>query len=250
MRLYLLPLGYCRVDKGRVLTPGVGEGEPIDTPVWATLLDTPIGWVLVDTGMNPVHVEDPDATFRGTPNEDLIQPVMAEDDAVVNRLAEVGVAPGDLRYVINTHLHFDHCGGNPSLPDATFLVQRAEYEAAKRFPEEYAPRDYAPAGATYEFLEGPHTVCPGVELIPTPGHTLGHQSVLVRFDERTVILAADAIVLRETLEGVQGVWRDPVAGAESVRRLVRLADAENAELLVGHDPDAWAQWPHAPKPFA
>jgi N-acyl homoserine lactone hydrolase len=151
--------------------------------------------------------------------------------------------------VINTHLHFDHCGGNASLPDATFLVQRVEYEAAQEFPEEYNPRDYAPAGVTYEFLEGPHTVCPGVELIPTPGHTLGHQSVLVRFDGRTEILAADAIVLRESLEGVPGVWRDPEAGAESVRRLVQLADAEDAELLVGHDPDAWVEWPHAPKPF-
>jgi N-acyl homoserine lactone hydrolase len=247
--MYLLPVGYCRVDKGRALTPGVGEGEPIDTPVWATLLDTPIGWVLVDTGMNPVHIEDPDATFRGTPNEGLIKPMMTEDDAVLYRLAEVGVAPGDLRYVINTHLHFDHCGGNASLPDATFLVQRAEYEAAQQVPEEYDSRDYAPAGVTYEFLEGPHTVCPGVELIPTPGHTLGHQSVLVRFDGRTVILAADAIVLRESLEGVPGVWRDPEAGAESVRRLVQLADAEDAELLVGHDPDGWAELPHAPKPF-
>jgi N-acyl homoserine lactone hydrolase len=196
-----------------------------------------------------VHIEDPDATFRGTPNEGLIKPMMTEDDAVLYRLAEVGVAPGDLRYVINTHLHFDHCGGNASLLDATFLVQRAEYEAAQEFPEEYNPRDYAPAGVTYEFLEGPHTVCPGLELIPTPGHTLGHQSVLVRFDGRTVILAVDAIVLPENLEGVPGVWRDLEAGAESVRRLVQLADAENAELLVGHDPDAWVEWPHAPKPF-
>ena len=250
MRLYLLSLGYCRVDKGRILTPGIGEGEPIDTPVWAALLDSPAGWVLIDTGMHPVHIQDPDATFRGTPNEDLIQPVMTEDDTVVNRLKEVGVSPGDVRYVINTHLHFDHCGNNASLPEATFLVQRAEYEAAEEFTEEYNPRDYAPSGVTYEFLEGAHTVCPGVELIPTPGHTLGHQSVVVRFDARTVILPADAIVLRDTLEGVQGVWRDPETGAESVRRLVRLADAENAELLVGHDPDAWAEWPHAPEPFA
>jgi glyoxylase-like metal-dependent hydrolase (beta-lactamase superfamily II) len=72
----------------------------------------------------------------------------------------------------------------------------------------------------------------------------------VRLDERAVILPADAIVLREVLDGIRAVWRDPEAGAESVRRLVRLADAENAELLVSHDPDAWAQWPHAPEPFA
>jgi glyoxylase-like metal-dependent hydrolase (beta-lactamase superfamily II) len=71
----------------------------------------------------------------------------------------------------------------------------------------------------------------------------------VRFDARTVILPADAIVLREILDGVQGVWRDPDAGAESVRRLVDLAETENAELLISHDPGVWAQWPHAPKPF-
>jgi N-acyl homoserine lactone hydrolase len=250
VHLYLLPLGYCRVDKGRVLTPGVGEGEPIDTPVWAALLDTSVGWLLVDTGMNPVHIDDPDATFRGTAHEGLIRPVMTEEDTVVNRLAEVGLAPGDVRYVINTHLHFDHCGGNGLFPDATFLVQRAEYEAAQALPEEYNPRDYAAPGVIYEFLEGPHTVCPGVELIPTRGHTLGHQSLLVRLDERAVILPADAIVLREVLDGVRAVWRDPKAGAESVRCLARLADAENAELLVSHDPDAWAEWPHAPEPFA
>jgi N-acyl homoserine lactone hydrolase len=232
------------------LTPGVGEGEPIDTPIWAALLDTDVGWVLVDTGMHPVHIEDPDATFRGTANEGLIQPLMSEDDVVVNRLAEVGVAPSDIRYVINTHLHFDHCGGNAWFPDATFLVQRAEYEAAEALPEEYNPRDYAATGVNYEFLEGPHTLCPGIELIPTRGHTLGHQSVMVRLDERVVILPADAIVLRESLDGVQGVWRDPEAGAESVRHLAQLAEAENAELLVSHDPDAWAEWPHAPEPFA
>ncbi len=249
MRLYLLPLGYTRVDKGQVLTPGIGEGEPIDTPVWAALLDSPAGWVLIDTGMHPVHIQDPDATFRGTPNEGLIQPVMTEDDTVVNRLSEIGLMPGDVRCVVNTHLHFDHCGGNASVADATFLVQRAEYEAAEELPEEYNPRDYAPAGVTYEFLEGPYTLCPGVELIPTPGHTLGHQSVVLRFEARTVILPADAIVLREILDGVQGVWRDPDAGAESVRRLVALAETENAELLISHDPEVWAQWPHAPEPF-
>lgn len=250
MRLYLLPLGSCRVDKGFVLTPGVGEGEIIDTPVWAALLDTPAGWVLIDTGMNPIHVRDPDATFRGTPYESLIQPRMTEDDIVTSRLAEVGVAPGDVRYVINTHLHFDHCGGNGLFPNATFLVQRTEYDAAQKIPEEYLPRDYAAAGVAYEFLEGPHTFCPGIELIPTPGHTLGHQSVILRFDGRTIILPADAIVLREILEGVQGAWRDPEAGAASVEHLVQLAEAEDAELLISHDPEVWANWSHAPEAYA
>ncbi len=250
MRLYLLPLGCCRVDKGRVLTPGIGEGEPIETPVWAALLDSPVGWVLIDTGMHPVHLGDPDATFRGTPNGGLIHPIMGEGDTVVHRLAEVGPSPTDIRYVVNTHLHFDHCGGNMWFPDATFLVQRAEFDAAASFPEEYNARDYAAEGVEYTLLEGTHELLPGVELIPTPGHTLGHQSVLLRFDGRTVILAADAIVLREMMDGVRGMWRDPESGAESVGRLARLAETERAELLVGHDPVAWARWPHAPEAFA
>ncbi len=66
--------------------------------------------------------------------------------------------------------------------------------------------------------------------------------VLARFDGRTV--------LREPPGDIQGVWRDGEADAESVGCLVQLADAEDAELLVGHDPDAWVEWPHAPKPFA
>jgi glyoxylase-like metal-dependent hydrolase (beta-lactamase superfamily II) len=110
--------------------------------------------------------------------------------------------------------------------------------------------DLCRSGLTYEFLEGPHTVCHGVELIPTPGHTLGHQSVLVRFDERTVILPADAIVHREVLEGVQGVWRDPEAGAENVRHPVRLAETESTELLISYDLEVWAAWPHAPEAYA
>lgn len=250
MRLYLLPLGFCRVDKGRILTPGVGVGEPLDTPVWAALVEAPMGWVLVDTGMHPVHVTDPGATFRGTANEHLISPVMSENDTVVNRLAEIGLSPKDIRFVINTHLHFDHCGGNASFPDATFLVQRREYEAALNLPEEYKARDYAAEGVDYTLLDGSWELCPGIELLPTPGHTLGHQSVVLRLDGRTIILPADAIVLREVLGGVRGIWRAPEAGAESVERLIRLADKERAALLFSHDPEAWAQWPHAPALFA
>ena len=86
--------------------------------------------------------------------------------------------------------------------------------------------------------------------------------VLAQFDGRTAILADDRRVLRETPRDIQGVWGDGEAGAEagaearaeSVGRLVQRADAENAEPLVGRDPrlwaEAWAQWSHAPEPFA
>jgi hypothetical protein len=79
-----------------------------------------------------------------------------------------------------------------------------------------------------------------VRLPRNPGRPLRHQSVQVRFDRRTVILPADERVRHDDLEGVQGVWRDPEAGAESVGHLVRVAETENAELLMSHDPEAYA----------
>ena len=74
--------------------------------------------------------------------------------------------------------------------------------------------------------------------------------VLAQFDGRTAILADDRRILRETPGDIQGVWGDAETGAESVGRLDRLADAENAEPLVSRDPRAWAEWSHAPEPFA
>ena len=65
MKVYLLYYGVTWVDKGQVLTIGKDVGKIVPTPIWGALLDTEFGYVLVDTGMNPVHLEDPDATFRG-----------------------------------------------------------------------------------------------------------------------------------------------------------------------------------------
>ncbi len=250
MNLYLLPLGSCRVDKGVALTPGVDVGEFINTPVWAALLDTPVGWVLVDTGMHPIHIEEPDATFKDTPYAGKIQPIMEQEDFIVDRLATVDVVPEDIRYVINTHLHFDHCGGNAWFPAATFILQKTEYEVALETPGEFHRRDYDIPEIDYHLIEGPYTLYDGVELIPTPGHTRGHQSLLVDLDARPVILPADAIVLREVLRGVPGAWFDPAVGAASVQRLRELAERAGAEMLISHDQELWESWPHAPEPFA
>jgi hypothetical protein len=89
-----------------------------------------------------------------------------------------------------------------------------------------------------------------VRLFRNSCRPLRHQSVLARFDQRTVILPADAMVHRDVLEGVQGVWRDPEAGTESVGHLVRVAETENAEVLVRHDLEVWAAWPRASEAYA
>ena len=139
--------------------------DGLDWPVHGFVVTHPGGAALVDTGV-------------GGPREWL------DDWRVVNRsaaaaLAELDMTPGDIDLVINTHLHFDHCGQNAVFPHAAFYVQRAELSRAEREAPEL--RDwFGFAGARFELLDGDAEVLPGLSVIATPGHTAGHQCVLVR----------------------------------------------------------------------
>ncbi|MGH3205839.1 MAG: MBL fold metallo-hydrolase, partial [Streptosporangiaceae bacterium] len=101
-------------------------------------------------------------------------------------------SPADIGLVINTHLHFDHCGQNAVFKHAPFYVQRAELDRARR--ESPVLRDWFDfTGARFELLDGDAEVLPGLEVIATPGHTSGHQCVLVRAgDDAFDLLIGDA----------------------------------------------------------
>jgi N-acyl homoserine lactone hydrolase len=134
-------------------------------PVHGFVVTHPGGAVLVDTGV-------------GGPQEWL------DDWRVVNRsvadaLADLDMSPADIGLVINTHLHFDHCGQNAVFGHAPCYVQRAELDRARReSPELYDWHGFM--NARWELLDGDAEVLPGLEVIATPGHTAGHQCVLVR----------------------------------------------------------------------
>src|SRR5919197_6565968 len=92
--------------------------------------------------------------------------------------------------VINTHLHFDHCGGNRLFAGVPIYVQRAEREAARE-PDYTIPEWAEFEGATYEEVDGEAEILPGIRVVPTPGHTPGHQSVLVDTEDGLVVVAGD-----------------------------------------------------------
>jgi N-acyl homoserine lactone hydrolase len=139
--------------------------DGLEWPVHGFVVIHPAGAVLVDTGV-------------GGPQQWL------DDWRVVNRsaadaLAELDMTPGDIELVINTHLHFDHCGQNAVFKHAACHVQRAELDRAKReSPDLYDWFGFM--NARFELLDGDAEILPGLAVIATPGHTAGHQCVIVR----------------------------------------------------------------------
>jgi N-acyl homoserine lactone hydrolase len=147
-------------------------------PVHGFVVTHDDGAVLVDTGV-------------GGPQQIL------DDWQVVNRtvadaLAELDMSPADIDLVINTHLHFDHCGQNAVFRHAPFFVQRAELSRAQREAPEL--RDWIDfAGARFELLDGDAEILPGLRVVATPGHTEGHQCVLVSTEDQALdVLIGDA----------------------------------------------------------
>jgi N-acyl homoserine lactone hydrolase len=237
LEMLALPLGACVCDLA-TLVPGVQDGTRIHAPVTGYLLRLPDERILlVDSGMSRIHIDDPDATWRGTPNEGELLAEMSPEDSLLHRLAELELAPQDVDYVVNTHLHFDHAGNNDLLSEATFFVQREQYELAQGHPS-YPNQYWNLPSLSYELVDGERELFPGVRVVPTPGHVPGHQSVAVDLPETgMVILCGDAIYSQDNLDHDSwGGQSDPVLARESAGRLTGLAAELPAQLFFGHDP--------------
>ena len=133
---------------------------------------------------------------------------MRREDSLLWRLAELDIAPADINYVINTHLHFDHAGNNDMLKDSKFFVQREHYEYAKDNPAGFPHQYWNLPGLSYELVDGAATLFPGVEVIPTPGHAPAHQSVLLRLPETgNMLISGTPSTARRTTTTTRGTAR-------------------------------------------
>jgi N-acyl homoserine lactone hydrolase len=249
--LRLLRLGTSRVDKAALLLPELEAGTMVETPVYAYLLETADGRsILVDTGMHPVHIHDPHAGFDPW-FASVLTPQLHESDRLESRLAELGLRPDSISCVINTHLHFDHAGSNALFPGVPIHVQRAHYEWALGNPACPEERWNLP-GLRYELLDGEGELFDGVELLLTPGHVPGHQSLLITLRSRArVLLCGDAILSRENLD--RDSWStqaDPETARASALRLVELAAASGACMIFGHDPVQMHALRYAPDSYS
>jgi N-acyl homoserine lactone hydrolase len=258
LRVYALCGGYLELDVALML-PDRAPGARWTVPISAFLVVHAEGRLLFDTGIHRAAIADPVGRL-GESRASRFGIRSRPGDDVVSQLALLGLRPDDVTHVANSHFHFDHCGGNEFFPRSMFLVQRKELEAA-RDPAVLAGKRYVPSAQdfdhplSYRSVDGEHDVFGdgAAVLIPTHGHTPGHQSLRVRAGKGTdLVLAADACYTRENMDRnlLPGVLWDASEMARSLARLRGLRDRQGATIIFGHDPAQWQELPRAPEPLA
>jgi N-acyl homoserine lactone hydrolase len=239
--LYLLHLGQLGL-------PDAETGETHFAQVPGYLIRAASGRsVLVDTG-NPVSVigQPTAAPWWHHPNDTRPQ------DDLVQRLAELGITPGDVDLLISTHFDFDHCGRHDAFAGTgiTSLVQREQLDVA-RDESRFDSALWDIPGIAYTPVDGDVELEPGLRLIASSGHAIGHQSVYVETADGPVLLAIDAISIPEqiTMKQFPSTTPDPETALRSRDKLVALAAETGAFLLMGHDAQQWTTLPKSPAPF-
>ena len=227
------------------------------------LLEHPSGPILIDTGAGNKET----AKFKdiyGLENEGADGASMLEDG-----LAEAGFTPRDITLVINTHLHFDHAGGNTraqadgslaiSFPNAHYIIKRGEYDYAmhanERTAASYFERNFVPleSAGLIEFVSREKEIVKGVRVIPTPGHTPFHQSVMIESAGERAFYLGDLIPTHAhlPLPWIMGYDVEPLVTLETKRRILKQALDEKWTLIFEHDASVpWGRVQHDGKNYS
>jgi len=264
-KVYLLDGGTLVIDGFHAFW-NRGPGGEFRFPCYAVLVEHADGLFLFDTGYDKAHVE------RVLPFE---KPIQSEAQTIPGQLALIGRRPAEINYVINSHYHFDHCGGNKHLSTACTVCHAAELDACGcPQPFEhlgYSDLSFAPAlmrergrevrtepeldiyTPRFETVTGDQEIAKGLWLIETPGHTAGHYSLMVELaGRRPMLFAADACYSQRNMDMmcISSFHLDPVASLKSMARLKALAEKHDAELFYSHDPDNFPAYRKAPAFYA
>jgi N-acyl homoserine lactone hydrolase len=213
-----------------------GHLGDITVPVIAYLLEHPQGKAVFDTGYGPRFARPVGHVPSGS--------VDLDEDALIDaRLRSIGVDPLNISYILNSHLHAAHAGGNALLPSASVVVQQPEWEHARTSSAHSYHAPEFDNGQPVVAVSGEHDLFGdgSVVLVPTPGHTLGHQSALVRTSSGEVVLAGDACLLRRSLDEL--ITPDHGSDLAAYRRSLewfRARQRAGATVAFGHDPQFWA----------
>jgi glyoxylase-like metal-dependent hydrolase (beta-lactamase superfamily II) len=259
-RIHALDAGLQRLDGGAMF--GV-----VPKPLWerripadarnriplalrCLLVETPDALVLIDNGAGNKENEK----FREIYGIENAATEPGHPTRLEDAIAAAGFASDEITYMIDTHLHFDHAGGNTcidadgqlrlSFPRARYVVQQGEYEWAhvrnERIQASYLPHNFDPVqdAGRFDFTTGEEELLPGVRLRPTPGHTPHHQSVILESRGETACFLADLIPTSAhlPLPWIMGYDVEPLVTLETKRALLAKARRERWLLVFEHDP--------------
>lgn len=230
---------------------GMGlAGWRVRAPMPFYVIEHPDGVALFDCGLH-AGLADPEDRYRQALAGQDMQVELTADELPDARLQALDIDPARVKYVVLSHLHFDHAGGLHQIPNATVVVQSREWAAG--FDDEMAaryflPKPYFDLGHKVLQVDGEHDLFGDGAVILTPsyGHTPGHQSMRVRSEQGDHILTGDACYFCQVVESRQfPAFADQAAMNRSLDRLLALRDPETV-MVFGHDPDQWGDRPVLP----
>jgi N-acyl homoserine lactone hydrolase len=238
MRLYFLSGGVLDADRS-VVHPGDDSHRRVRLPCYQVLIQSGGRTVLFDTGLPLSAAGDPDGLKREYGMDpSWLRPLASKEERVDRQLGALDLAVTDVDLLVNTHFHFDHAGANFLFAGVPVAAQVAELEAAST-SDDYLPVWDAP-GLQFQAVEGDWSPLPGVEMLHTPGHTPGHQSMLVRLQPQPWLFTWDAVYTEEHWRGNKlGAVNDVGQARTSMERLRQIAARENARIIFGHDIVQW-----------
>jgi N-acyl homoserine lactone hydrolase len=220
-------------------------------PIWAWAIEHPEGVIVVDTG-ETARVMQPGHFPRWHPYFHLaVKFEVRPEQEIGPQLRELGIEPGDVRRVVITHMHTDHSGGLEHFPDSEIMVSSTEMKVASgtmgrlrgflpnRWPDWFEPTRFETRAEAFGPFDRslPVTDAGDVRILPTPGHTPGHVSVVLDEGEQLVLFAGDTSYDQEMLvEGaIDGVSPKPKEARDTMRRIRELAADRPTVYLPGHD---------------
>lgn len=250
-RLYTFSLGDLPVPL-ELMVPGWDPADLGPLPMGTMLAHAPEGWFMFDVGLAVEFREEAVHTplfVWGPPR------LRGDGDPLLAALAACGVRPDEIKAVVLSHLHNDHTGGLRHFASGRtpVLVQQAELDhvASGNGGAFVRPSDWEPYDLAWRPLHGATTIATGIEAIPSPGHTPGHQSFLLTLaGGDRLLFAYDAVPSRHNVERdvvTTIVACEPAVARATQDMLIRRAGDSSARLIPGHCPETWATLPEPPE---
>ncbi len=240
IRIHPMVCGWLEVDARNILAKQPGRYR---LPIPSFLIEHPKGTAVFDTGL---HRDLQQNSGRLGPLAKVFDVHYQAGEDLDARLRAHGAEPERIDYIINSHLHFDHVGGNIAIPNASLIVQRREWQAGAD-PDLIRKNGYNRAdfdlGHRLKLADGEYDVFGDGRIVclPTYGHTAGHQSLRVRLDSGEVILTADSCYMRKALdEMIFPPFAHSYDAMREVMERYRAMEQAGARLIFGHDAAQWS----------